>query len=260
MSKGEIPSIIEGENIKTYFIKHLDGKTYILLYLPYNPYTKAGQGYAYINAFYPASNTLFFISKRINEQLSKYNASTYKGNLKKLFVDAKCAVYLKNSLVLIEPYGTRVALAAIECDLIDTPEVLSRKRINDIACSHCNACEKACPTGAIQGFYIDKEKCLRYACDHIDETELDLMLMDKSILGCDVCQAACPYNAKIKTVPMPERLQELLEIDTLIKNAEGGRNELKELAGYIGDNYNRPGRILRLALLAKELDKDSFLK
>lgn len=256
MGKNLVSPIVEGENIKTYFVKHIEGKTYILLYLPYSPYVNPGKGYAYINAFYPTSNKLFFISKRIKEQLAEYNANIYKGNLKKLFVDAECAVYLKNSLVLIEPYGTRIALSAIECNLMNTPEILPAEGESRSLCDKCDACEKACPTDAIQGFYISEEKCLRYACDHPDETEIDLTLMGKSVLGCDVCQAVCPHNAKIKREAMPTRLRELLQIETLIKNAEGGRKELKELAEYIGDNYNRPGRILRLARLAKEHDKD----
>lgn len=255
MGSNIISSVMEEQNFNTYFVKHIDDKTYVLLYLPYRPYLPTPKGYAYINAFYPASNRLYFLSKKISDKLCEYNATVYKGHLKKLFVDTKCGTYLKSSLVAVEPFGTRVALGAVVLDRIDVAEKGNDNYTENRLCEKCNICEKSCPTKALSDGDIDTQKCLRYASDHADETEVDLALMDKSVLGCDVCQAVCLYNKNIEEIDMPDRLLNLLEIKSLIRCAEGGRKQLNELCEYIGSNYNRPGRILTLARLAEAHDK-----
>jgi len=55
---------------------------------------------------------------------------------------------------------------------------------------------------------------------------------------------------------MPDEILCLLKTEDLIKKAEGGRKYLEELCRYVGNNYNRPGRILRLAKIANDLDNN----
>jgi ferredoxin len=249
-AEGMIKKIID-KYIDTYFITHMGNKTYILLYKPYHPYEQTPHGYAYLNAFYPASNDLYFISKEIEHQFAEYNAVVYKGQLKKLFLDTKCAIFLKNCLVAIPPHGTRIALSAIEMDQLNVEEKVANFSQEDRICEGCKICSNHCPTGALKGGF-SRELCLRYASDHPEDTSVDLNLIGKSILGCDACQEVCPYNASVESVPMPEDLLSILKIEDLIKKAEGGRKYLEELCHYVGNNYNRPGRILRLAKNAND--------
>ena len=249
-----IKKIIE-KYIDTYFIAHVGNKSYILLYKPYHPYEETPRGYAYLNAFYPASNELYFLSKQVETELKKYNAKSYKGELKKLFLDTKCAIFLRNCLVAIPPYGTRITLSAIETDLLPIRESVPNFSQDDRICEGCEICVNHCPTGALNGGF-SKDLCLRYASDHPDETSVDLNLMGKSILGCDACQEVCPYNASVESIPMPDEILCLLKTEDLIKKAEGGRKYLEELCRYVGNNYNRPGRILRLAKIANDLDNN----
>ncbi len=248
----QIQKIIK-KYIDTFFIVHKDNKAYVLLYKPYQPFKDLPEGYVNINAFYPASNELYFISKHLEGELCEYGASIYKGNLKALFVDSKCAILLKNCLIAIPPYGTRVALSAMELQSVIETDLTNGFIGQELYCDTCDNCIIHCPTGALnEGF--NKEICLRYASDHVEETEVDLTLLHKSILGCDACQDICPYNKDIGKIDMPEKLMKLLKTEDLIARAEGGRKYLEELCQFVGNNYNRPNRILKLARIAKNQD------
>jgi epoxyqueuosine reductase len=64
-------------------------------------------------------------------------------------------------------------------------------------CEHCNACVKACPTGAISGerFLINAERCLTaYTESDKGFPEWVDPNWQKSLLGCFACQQACPAN------------------------------------------------------------------
>jgi len=65
-------------------------------------------------------------------------------------------------------------------------------------CGKCDACLKACPTGAlVQPYVLDASRCISYltiesAADHFPEVVAKKM--DNWIFGCDICQQVCPWN------------------------------------------------------------------
>ncbi len=76
-----------------------------------------------------------------------------------------------------------------EVDAVGTYPNLSRTYV-PIACQHCEnaACERVCPTGAT----------------HTDELGRVVVDYDKCI-GCRMCMAACPYNARVFNWEEPVR-------------------------------------------------------
>lgn len=66
-------------------------------------------------------------------------------------------------------------------------------------CGRCHRCVDACPTGALTPFSIDARLCLSYlTVEYKGELPQDTNLHG-CILGCDICQDACPYNRRFAT-------------------------------------------------------------
>jgi epoxyqueuosine reductase len=64
-------------------------------------------------------------------------------------------------------------------------------------CGTCTRCIDACPTGAITPWSVDARRCVSYlTLEHRGEVDPALFAgVGDRLLGCDVCQEVCPYNA-----------------------------------------------------------------
>ncbi|PPR76993.1 MAG: Epoxyqueuosine reductase [Alphaproteobacteria bacterium MarineAlpha3_Bin5] len=98
----------------------------------------------------------------------------------------------KHTNLVSRKFGSWLFLAEIYTNLSlrpDNPEVDH--------CGECDACLRACPTGALDEPYkIDPRKCISYlTIEHKGEIKPDLMdRMGNRIFGCDDCLAVCPWN------------------------------------------------------------------
>ncbi len=110
----------------------------------------------------------------------------------------------KNTCIYIGEYKSWVVLGELITDLDLTPD---EPDLRDI-CGECDACIKACPTGAIYAPYaVDVRICL----SHITQMKgiIPPSLREKlgnRIYGCDTCQSACPLNRDAK----PGKVDEFL--------------------------------------------------
>ena len=108
----------------------------------------------------------------------------------------------RHGLVIVPPYGSWVFLGTI---LTDLP--LSSAAVPAPDCPGCNACIRACPSGALTETGCDIDRCLS------DLTQKKGMLTAEQeeqlqahplIWGCDCCQLACPYNRDAQSSSLPE--------------------------------------------------------
>ena len=124
-----------------------------------------------------------------------------KANLpcKLLAVHSGLAQYGKNNITYVKGMGSYHRLVAFISDFPgakdhwQTPQVLER-------CENCNACRKACPTGAITAdrFLLNGERCLTF---HNERRGKFPQWIKESwhncLVGCLYCQKACPVNKDI---------------------------------------------------------------
>jgi len=101
----------------------------------------------------------------------------------------------KNSLIVTEEFGSWITLCSLVVDVefeLDEPSSQS--------CGTCQACQRACPTAAIQSpGIINASKCLVY---HTCKTGAILQefrsRMGNRLVSCDCCQEICPFNRHVR--------------------------------------------------------------
>lgn len=124
------------------------------------------------------------------------------------FPEVRCAVNAGlgsmgiNNLFINKDYGSWVFLGEIVTDR-EFPVYDGEYSL----CDGCNKCIAACPTKAITGKEIIKEKCLSFLSQkkgELDEETEKLIASTGCAWGCDICQKACPLNKNAKITPIKE--------------------------------------------------------
>ncbi len=112
------------------------------------------------------------------------------------------AAYGKNNLTYVGGLGSYYRLAAFTSDLPcdqdsrGAPQMLER-------CERCQACRRACPTGAIEAdrFLLHAERCLTFLNEKPGAVPFPGWLAGDShtcLVGCMRCQAVCPENLGVR--------------------------------------------------------------
>ncbi|HHX49050.1 MAG TPA: hypothetical protein GX709_01465 [Clostridiales bacterium] len=251
------------------YIKHYDiysdgVNTFILLYLPYNPFVKFPKGYAPIDSYYIHSNQIYHIKSAMQKELSSsYDIVKTKASYQKLFLDSGLGFKLKNGLIAIPPFGTRIVLEVIEISgnlmIEKNPEnnIYTKKEQQQelLNCENCLNCIRACPSTALSYDGFHGERCIRFLMDSPLENHDKLVSLNSNFLGCEVCQNVCLHNKDIEKVDIPKNILQQLKFETLLENSEKGRAALMPLAEFIGSNYNRPKRLNALCKIAKTVEE-----
>ncbi len=115
----------------------------------------------------------------------------------------------KNTLLLLPRGGSWFFLGTLVTDL-----ALERANASPGAmppslgsCGRCVACQPACPTDAlVEPGVLDARRCISYlTIEHRGPIERSLRrAMGGWLFGCDLCQSACPFNFKARSLPAPD--------------------------------------------------------
>lgn len=252
-------SILQQFNID--FCAVSDGDiTDIILMMPYLPFEYYPEHCARIDSFYIASNTLYKKAKVIAERLEESGFEIVERhlNLKRVAQQGGLGSILHNQLLVNYEYGSKVTLQGISVKGVY--EYIANSGVNNI-CNSCNRCEIACPNGALNQGVFTRENCLRHKQDFAAQYFVEV---GGRVLGCEECQNACPYNAHIAKVSMPEEIEKLFDYKNIFAIIKGGKKQLQPLAEVIGSNLARPTYIFNLlvnSLLAMgNLDYTDIIK
>lgn len=198
-----------------------------------------------IPAYYINSNASYHASVALAKALEAEGVLLKRCELP---IKALCEKYrfgtlCRNSLVSLPGLGTRVVFQSML--LASAPEnpfrIEDRPAPNDPCPGSCRACMNACPAGAISENGLDVKKCMRYYMDGADYPEW-VYGVQRTHMGCEVCQAVCPKNAHIKPVPPPADVAEAFDLDSL---AEGRTKPARLL---VGKNFTGNGKLTKEAL------------
>lgn len=101
----------------------------------------------------------------------------------------------RNGCLVVPGLGSYVLLCEIIWDL-----PLAADAPIDSQCESCDACVRACPTGAIVGDgLVDARRCISFlTIENRGAIPAGLRgRMDACVFGCDRCQEACPHNRDV---------------------------------------------------------------
>ena len=112
------------------------------------------------------------------------------------------AAYGKNNVSYVPGMGSFHRLVALWSDLPAKEDNWHDLRIMD-ACQKCQACQRACPTGAIASdrFLLHAERCLTFLNEKPAEVPFPEWVdpsWHNCLVGCMRCQRACPENKKVR--------------------------------------------------------------
>jgi len=115
---------------------------------------------------------------------------------KLLAVRSGLAQYGKNNITYVAGMGSFYRLVALVSDFpCDEDNWGEMQILND--CSKCEACTKACPSGAIGSdrFLLHAERCITFHNERLGEFPAWLNpSWHHCLVGCMVCQKVCPVN------------------------------------------------------------------
>jgi len=118
----------------------------------------------------------------------------------------------KNTCIIHPTLGSYLFLGVMLLDVetIDKPFQMADH------CGSCKRCIKACPTGALKEAYLlDARSCISYLNieykNHFNA--LEKSQIGPYVVGCDICQAVCPWNVQ---APFNRHLE--LESDLFFPN------------------------------------------
>ncbi|MBO4384934.1 MAG: 4Fe-4S binding protein [Clostridia bacterium] len=208
----------------------------LLLVWAYRPYKKGER----IPAYYINSNLSYHASVALKKRLEAegINALRCEIPIKQMAVRYGIARSLKSSLIEIPPFGTRTVIQTMLLGEPFTPEEYSIT--DDGLCSSCRACENACPARAISACGYDVKKCMRFYMDGADYPEW-VYGIQRTHLGCEVCQEVCPRNAALGfDEPSPE-VREAFDLGRL---AGGDTSAARKL---VGKNITGNGKLQKEA-------------
>lgn len=152
-----------------------------------------------------------------------------------------------NQILFTPEFGTYVNLSMVVTDAFRAEE--PGEPDLPALCSGCGACARACPTGALKGDGTwDYRRCLRHHTA-VNAYPEDARTAHASLLGCDICQNACPVNRSIRPGEQaPDEIIELFEIGPLLELRKN--KSLHERIGrLVGNNMLNGNRLLNQAVM-----------
>ena len=172
--------------------------------------------------------------------------------LKSLAVRSGLAAYGRNNICYVSGMGSFLELVGLYSDLPCHDDTWQEARMME-ACRKCRACLNHCPTGAIteERFLLRAERCLSFHNEKPSDIPFASWInpsWHNCLVGCMLCQRACPEDKKFWSWTEGEEEFSEEETDLLLK---GGPRD--KLAKETIDKLERLDILDDLGLLPRNL-------
>ena len=227
-------------------------RTLILLVKAYQP------GGQLVDRFYLAGNEAYHQAQAFVRLLSLDMEAWLLSNLRLKPICTRQPQFGRglNTLNYLPEIGSRFSLEMI--GISEKVETIVNADWN-LKCASCKKCMLSCPTGAIREDGFVRERCLRNymlsgkAVPEEYRSYYGIANGAMGVIGCDVCQRVCPYNAQIEK--KRSQADEFSLSDLLTCNSE----TLDRFGRLYGRNYAIRNRVIAQSLLAAGNSGDSTL-
>ena len=230
----------------------VEAPSLVLAIWPYEPEIPPEKPGAWIHPYYPASQKAYHAAAAIAKEMRDQGVCLRDDiRLKPIFARLPGFSQGRSTLSFIEGIGSRFHVQTLTAPALPVTHVADETP-HDLHCGECHLCEKACPTGALEGGVFHRERCLRswmFVGKVVPENLRNKM--DTMLLGCDVCQKVCPHNP-----PTQRACEDALPLESLL-SAPGEMTEA--LRDLIGANIAIPNRVLAQACLLAGCSGDQAL-
>ena len=219
----------------------------------YAPHSPLPAGHMEVDGVYPARQAGYLRTKALAQALMQTGSLAITDPplpAKSAALRAGLGIFGRNGLLLSHRWGSWVALNLL---LTDQPHPGALNiRPDTPYCQNCGACESACPVRALANGVVNDKLCLRNHMLTGNAPALPLRpLLGARLVGCNICQAACPWNAHVSLVPPSQELVSATSIAGFLEpESNAFAAQQQALATIIGANYARRNKLLAAALTA----------
>ncbi len=226
--------------------------TIVLAFRIYQAEEASGTG-AWIHPYYYASQQAYEAAADIAKRHAEEGVALRDDiRLKPIFARLPELSQGRNTLSYLRGTGSRfhVQTLALTKRIEPTHHLLAEDQ--PLHCGDCRRCEAACPTGALEGGVFHRERCLRnWQMSGKPVPEELRAKMGTMLIGCDVCQRACPHNAPPTAAKKPG-----LPLAPFLMSPRENALALRPL---IGVNLTIPNRVLGQSCLLAGCSGDAAL-
>jgi len=160
----------------------------------------------------------------------------------------------KNNTIITEKYGSYVFLGEIITNIY-----IESDKPQESKCGNCNLCQKACPTGSINGENTPNI-CLSYVTQKKEIEDEWFVKLKGRVFGCDTCQKTCSYNKDVDFSCLEEfrpydfmkniNLNELINLDRKVFKEKYSQTS----CGWKGKNILQRNTLINSIALNKEVN------
>ncbi|MEN6470033.1 MAG: 4Fe-4S double cluster binding domain-containing protein [Clostridiaceae bacterium] len=204
---------------------------------PYLPYADGER----IPAYYINSNRAYRAAKALVTQLNAEGIRCEYAFFPYRALAYACGVgdIGKNGLLHLTPYGSRIVLQALA---IEGLAPLAYDETERCCPPGCDACARACPSGAISDKGLDVARCIRAQMEGALRSDGVKRLLSCHV-GCERCMLACPFNAALPENEPDAQAREAFELRRLILGDASAARKL------VGRNMTSSGKLIAEAIV-----------